>query len=276
MAPNKQNSTPILVGILNVTPDSFSDGGSFIEPSLAIEHGKQLFADGAAIVDIGGVSTRPGSSEITADEEWRRIAPVVQELLQFGTVSVDTYRAHVAKKALQLGVNMINNVFPLFEKEIFSLVAENDARLVVMHSRCSAPHVFSPSPGGDIIERIKVFYEKVTGEAKSHGLPLRNLIFDPGMGGFLSEYPNDSWELIHRFGELASFGIPLYFGSSRKGFLKCERERESCERDALSAFSGYLAFQSLGGLQPLYLRVHNILMQKRFFEITGHSSFVRT
>ncbi|MCB0332335.1 MAG: dihydropteroate synthase [Bdellovibrionales bacterium] len=263
------SNTPILVGILNVTPDSFSDGGKYVDPLVAIEHGKKLFADGADIIDIGGVSTRPGSSEITIEEEWKRISPVVQELLPYGEVSVDTYRAEVAKRALQVGVKIINNVFPFFEKEIFSLVAEFDAKLVAMHSRCSAPHVFSPVPQGDIVERVKGFFAQVIEEANAHGLSNEKLILDSGMGGFVSDAPNDSWELIHRFGELACFGVPLYFGSSRKGFLKCKGEQDVSERDALSAFSGYLAFQSLVGAQQLHIRTHNILMQKSFFEVKG-------
>ncbi|MCB0329998.1 MAG: dihydropteroate synthase [Bdellovibrionales bacterium] len=266
-----------LVGVLNVTPDSFSDGGLFVDPEKALAHVHLLVNEGASMIDIGGDSTRPGSQCVGPIEEWRRIEPVLESCRQVAPFAVDTHHSEVAHLALRAGATMINDVMAGFDPEMFSVIADSsNAKYVMMYSRSKHPHDFSRQSvsslaDGDILERIKsFFYEKIE-LALTAGVSESQLVLDPGMGGFISSDPEDSWRVIRNFRELLSFRLPLYLGASRKGFLKLPLEADPKERDVLSAYIGRLVAASVArepvNFEPkLYIRVHSIATQKAFLD----------
>ena len=206
--------TSILMGILNVTPDSFSDGGEHSSLQDAILHAQKMFGEGAKIIDIGGESTRPGFDEITLEEEQDRVLPVVKQLRVTENVvlSIDTYHVETARLALMAGANIINDIWGLQrEPEIADLVAEERAGVIIMHnSRHRNVHP-------DIIEDQKFFFDKSLEIAKKSGIQDDSIVLDPGFGFGKDFYTNLA--LLDRASELAMFGFPLLAATSRKRFL---------------------------------------------------------
>ncbi len=255
---------PKLVGVLNLTPDSFSDGGEFLEPEKALEHARKLIGDGAALVEIGGDSTRPGSVCVGASEEWRRIEPVARVLQAEGIpYSVDTHQAEVGRQALALGALMINDVSGGRNLELLSTLKGKPAKVVLMYSRCNRPHEFSERESGDILHNIKNVLKKSAAQALACGLTREQIILDPGMGAFLSDDPSDSFSVAERFGELQELGFPLMLAASRKGFLRAASERSPKDRDAASvALAKRVWIQSAGEI-PQYIRAHEIRLHRQ-------------
>jgi len=206
--------TSILMGILNVTPDSFSDGGEHSSLQDAILHAQKMFGEGAKIIDIGGESTRPGFDEITLEEEQDRVLPVVKQLSVTENVllSIDTYHVETARLALMAGANIINDIWGLQrEPEMADLVAEERAGVIIMHnSRHRNVHP-------DIIEDQKFFFDKSLEIAKKSGIQDDSIVLDPGFGFGKDFYTNLA--LLDRASELAMFGFPLLAATSRKRFL---------------------------------------------------------
>lgn len=255
-----------LIGILNVTPDSFTDGGEFLSYEHAIAHAEAMIRAGADIIDIGGDSTRPGSRCTGPDEEWRRIERIIKALASRCMVSVDTHHATVAREALSAGAKMINDVTAGSDPEMFSAVANAGASLILMYSRCSKPHSFDKEPTGDIVERAKEFLVQRAERAIAAGVDRDKIILDPGMGGFISESPQVSWNVISRFDEFEDLGFPLCFASSRKGFLRTQHENSAKDRDSASALTAVMAkHRCPQGLR--YVRTHNVALQKEFFAV---------
>lgn len=253
-----------LVGIVNVTPDSFSDGGLFLSPTDACRQAENLLAAGADIIEVGGDSTRPGSTCGGPDLEWARIEPVVRALSLRCPVAVDTHHASVAERALDLGVTLINDVSAGADPRMFDVVARKGAKLVLMFSRCPSPHVFGPPPSGDIVRAINTFLDNRTCAATDAGVPAERIIRDTGMGGFVSQAPETSWEIMRRFGEVTPGKGGLLFGSSRKGFLKGPGEDSAHDRDPASAMTALLVARvQRRAPTPLYIRTHNVALQKR-------------
>lgn len=260
---------PKLVGILNITPDSFSDGGAYIEPSLAIRHAMQLVSDGADVIDIGGDSTRPGSICAGADLEWRRISETLKEIVALCDVSVDTHLANVARLAIKFGAKIINDVSAGSDPEMFSVIADSNAKIVITHTRCSAPHFFTREKSGDLIRNIRVFFEEKIEKAIITGIRSEQIILDTGMGAFLSDNPLSSWELLRRFSELSDIEYPFMLGISRKGFFKLADEKSTGQRDAISALCAILVSERA----PLdYLRVHDVAMHRNFYRVAQQLS----
>lgn len=245
-----------VVGILNITPDSFSDGGLLLSPETAIAAGEKLIERSCDWLDIGGDSTRPGSVCVGPEEEWRRIAPVVAALARRFPVSVDTHHASVAEKALAQGARMINDVSAGQDPRMFSVIASSGAKLVLMYSRCAQPHEFGPAPGGDIIAAIRSFLENKIEQALEAGVRREQLVLDSGFGAFLSEDPKVSFEVTERYRELADFGLPLMIGVSRKGFLRQEGERSAAERDSVSARLAADIIRRLPKILDIFIRTH--------------------
>lgn len=251
-----------LVGILNVTPDSFSDGGKYFDSQTAVAKGVEMFSSGANLVDVGGDSTRPSSACVGAEAEWARIEKPVKALSKLGRISVDTHHAAVADKALQAGAEIINDVSAGYDPDMFGVVSDHRAKIILMHSRCEFPHMFGEEKHGDIIENICTFFAPRIEKALANGVGQSCIILDPGMGGFISTKPARSIELIERFSELESLGFPLMIGISRKGFLKKADELAIEERDELSI---ELARKVIGALSKsvcLYVRAHDVVMHK--------------
>jgi dihydropteroate synthase len=206
---------PIVMGVLNVTPDSFSDGGRFLDPRDAVEQARRLAADGADILDVGAESTRPygGTVAVSLDEEMQRLAPVLPDAIKTGiVVSIDTMKAQVAAWALAQGAAIVNDVWGLQrDPDMARVVAEHGAPVIIMHNRQSA------DPSIDIVADIKGFFERSLETADRAGIDRRAIVLDPGIG--FGKTPDQSIVAIARLAELKVFGLPLLVGASRKRFI---------------------------------------------------------
>lgn len=247
-----------IVGVLNVTPDSFSDGGRYCSDDRAIQHAEKLIGDGADIIDVGADSTRPGSICVGPHEELRRLESLLSSWPTSVPFSVDTHHSNVAAFALEKGALMINDVSAGFDPEMFSVMKGSPASYVMMYSRCPSPHIFSPEAEGDILENVKRFFNEKIESALQGGLSDDQIVLDPGMGGFISVDPEKSWRVIRNFSAFEEYGYPLYFGSSRKGFLKLPLEGDVEERDYLSTLTGRMVRDQLSDSTLCYIRVHNV------------------
>ena len=211
-------SRPLVMGILNVTPDSFSDGGRFDHVDAALAHARKMLADGADIIDIGGESTRPGAAAVPAEEEWRRIGTVISELSSVpgAVISVDTYKSGVARKALESGAAIVNDISGgKFDPAIFSVAADFDAPMVLMHIQ-GEPRTMQQQPQYRLLmEDIVTTLQHHIEMADARGV--RQVIVDPGIGfGKTTEH---NLEIIRRLEELKILGCPVLLGASRKSFI---------------------------------------------------------
>jgi dihydropteroate synthase len=208
-----------LMGVVNVTPDSFSDGGLYLDPEAAIEHGQELVEQGADILDVGGESTRPGAEAVGPEEERARVEPVVSRLAARGhEVSIDTSKLAVATAALDAGARIVNDVTALRDDpEIGSLCAERNAGLILMHMQGS-PRTMQAAPRyDDVVDDVKAFLAERLQVAIAAGVEEERIWLDPGIGfGKMLEH---NLELLRRLGELRALGRPLVVGASRKSFI---------------------------------------------------------
>ena len=221
----------VVMGILNVTPDSFSDGGLFDETERALAQARRMVAEGAAIVDVGGESTRPGAAPTDAAQEQRRVLPVVEALAAAGGVliSVDTYRAETARLAVAAGAHIVNDVWGLRrEPEIARVAAETGAGLDIMHTGRGRDIL------ADVVEDQFFFLEGSLEIARQAGVRVESIVLDPGFG-FAKETAEANLDLMVRFGELHALGFPLVAGTSRKRFLGTVTGREAAGRAAGTA-----------------------------------------
>ena len=206
---------PLIMGILNVTPDSFSDGGRFLDPSGALDHARRMIAEGADILDIGAESTRPygGAVPVPMEEEIGRLTPVLPQAVALGVpVSIDTMKAKVADWAIAAGAAIINDVWGLQREEAMARVATRwGVPVIVMHNREHA------DPSLDIIAEIAEFFARSLEIAANAGLPRQQIVLDPGIG--FGKTPEQSMIAIARLRELKSFGLPILVGASRKRFI---------------------------------------------------------
>jgi dihydropteroate synthase len=206
--------TPALMGILNVTPDSFSDGGRHFEPAAAVARARAMVAEGAAIVDVGGESTRPGHAPVSAEEELRRVAPVLEALSQGfdAPVSIDTGKAAMAREAARLGASVINDVWGLQrDPGMADAVAETGSAVVVMHNRESVDGAI------DILEDVERFFERSLNLAAGAGVPFGRILLDPGIG--FGKTPEQNHSCIFTLDRFRRFGAPILIGLSRKSFI---------------------------------------------------------
>jgi dihydropteroate synthase len=210
-----------VMGVVNVTPDSFSDGGLYLDPEAAIAHGRELAAQGADVLDVGGESTRPGAEPVGAEEERRRVEPVVAGLAGKGAeVSVDTSKASVAAAALDAGATIVNDVTALrADPAMAALVAERECGVVLMHM-AGEPRTMQVSPpdyGGDVVGAVREFLATRMAAAVAAGVAEERIWLDPGIG--FGKTDRHNFELLNRLPELASLGRPLVVGTSRKSFI---------------------------------------------------------
>ena len=250
------------MGIVNVTPDSFSDGGMFRAPEAAIEHGLALAAAGADILDIGGESTRPGADPVSAGEEMDRVLPVVEGLAARTGValSIDTTKLEVARAALTAGASIVNDVSALrFSPGIAELAAETGAGLVLMHMR-GEPRTMQRDPRyDDLLAEVGGHLREAARRAEAAGVDRRSIVVDPGIG--FGKTPRDSWRLLTGLLALAP-GYPVLVGHSRKSFLDPEARRPPGDRLPQSLAAGLLA--ALNG--AAILRVHDVEAHARMLE----------
>jgi dihydropteroate synthase len=208
------HSRKTLMGILNVTPDSFSDGGRFNSPDRAVEQAKSLIADGADIVDVGAESTRPGHTPITAEEEWARLAPLLEPLLEAvdAPLSIDTYKAATARRATELGVVVVNDIWGLqHDPAMADTVAEAGAALVIMHNRTET------DPAIDIRADLRRFFDHSLTVAQRAGIPSERIILDPGIG--FGKTKQQNLAALAATTELLDYRLPILIGISRKSIF---------------------------------------------------------
>jgi dihydropteroate synthase len=255
-----------IAGIVNITPDSFSDGGVAFSAHDAIERIDHLIKEGADFIDIGADSTRPGSVCVGQEEEWRRLKPVLEKFLDFKKISIDTHHILTARRAVQCGVKIINDISG-GSQELFELAADTGSSVIVMFSRCTEPHNFSYTEDSSILDEIKKFFDRRIELASQVGLPLSQLIFDPGMGSFISKDPYISKLVLDSFYEFASYKN-LFLGVSRKGFIRkvySEKFQVSDSNEVLDAVSAEIAStvcQLLPEDVTLFVRSHSLKFLK--------------
>jgi len=221
----------VVVGVLNVTPDSFSDGGLFDAPEAALAQARRMIGEGARIIDVGGESTRPGAAAISASEEQARILPVIEALARSGDVliSVDTYRAETARLAVAAGAHIVNDVWGLQrEPDIARVAAETGAGLIIMHTGRDREKL------PDVIADQFAFLERSLEVARRNGIADDRIVLDPGFG-FAKETAQENLELMARFSELHALGFPLMAGTSRKRFIGTVTGRDAADRAAGTA-----------------------------------------
>jgi len=240
----------VVMGIVNVTPDSFYDGGMFLDAGLAVAYAMRLADEGAAILDVGGESTRPGADPVPADEEWRRVGPVLKALRPKtdARISIDTNKPEIAAKALELGVDLVNDVTGLRHPEMLALVARERPAAVVMHMK-GEPKTMQRDPTyGDVVAEVLAFLEERTKVAVAAGVDPRSLVVDPGLG--FGKMPEHNSEILRRLPEFRRLGYPVLIGASRKRFLG----REPGQRLQGSVATALLAVD--GGAD--IVRVHDV------------------
>lgn len=246
----------VLMGIVNVTPDSFSDGGRYLDAQAAVAHGLALEAEGAGILDVGGESTRPGAEPVTADEELRRVLPVVAGLRAAGAaaaISVDTTKASVAAGALAAGASIVNDVSALRgDRELAGVVAEHGAGLCLMHMR-GEPRTMQRDPRyDDVVAEVAAFLEERMRFAVARGIAEERIVLDPGIGfGKTAEH---NLALLRRLDELAALGRPVLVGTSRKSFLGRLTGRDVEGRLAATIASNVVALERGARI----FRVHDV------------------
>jgi dihydropteroate synthase len=209
---------PRVMGVLNVTPDSFSDGGRFVDVEAAISAAERMRAAGADIIDVGGESTRPGAAEVSADEEWHRVEPVLRRLIERGAlVSLDTSKPDVMRAGLELGVQMINDVYALRRPGALAAVAASNAAVCLMHMQ-GEPRSMQQAPHyTDVVGEIREFLAARLQACRAVGIADDRLVIDPGFG-FGKTLPHNL-ALLRRLSELQSLGVPMLAGLSRKSML---------------------------------------------------------
>src|SRR3954469_4637733 len=257
---------PVLMGVVNVTPDSFSDGGRWATTDAAITHAGDLLADGADILDIGGESTRPGATRPLVEEELGRVVPVIAELAGSGaTVSVDTMRSEVADAAIRAGATIVNDVSGgLADPRMYDVVAAAGGTYVAMHWRAHADHMRDfavyDGPGG-VVTAVRDELSARVDAMLAAGIDPARIVLDPGLG--FAKRPEHNWQLLRDLGPVRSLGYPLLVGASRKSFLGTllasgGSPRPVGEREhANTALTVLLAQQGVWGL-----RVHDVLSAK--------------
>ncbi len=255
--PPEPTAATRLMGIVNVTPDSFSDGGRYLDPQAAIEHGRQLAADGAEILDVGGESTRPGAEAVAAEVERERVEPVVAALAgpngDGATVSIDTSKAVVAEAALDAGAAIVNDVTALrADAELAGLCAARDCGLILMHM-LGTPRTMQDDPRyTDVVDDVHAFLAERIEAAVAAGVDERRIWIDPGIG--FGKTVEHNLELLRRLGELRELGRPIVVGTSRKRFLGTLTGREVDDRIGGTIASNVLALRAGADV----LRVHDV------------------
>ncbi|MCH8986907.1 dihydropteroate synthase [Patescibacteria group bacterium] len=250
-----------IMGVLNVTPDSFSDGGLFLDPEKAIAYAKQMVKEGADIIDIGGESTRPGSDPVSAQEELERVIPVIMGLKNKINVplSIDTYRPEVAEECLKLGVHMVNDITGLQDKEMRSVVAKYKASAVVMHMQ-GKPKTMQKNPMyNDVVEDIKTFFKERIAQARKSGI--QDIILDPGIG--FGKTIEHNLQILKRLQEFTDLGFPILVGPSRKSFIS--KVTGVAESERLEGSLAAVAVAVMNG--AAIVRVHDVRETKRVVQM---------
>ncbi|QDU64497.1 Dihydropteroate synthase [Planctomycetes bacterium Pan216] len=245
---------PLVMGIVNVTPDSFSDGGEFLDADRAVAHAKQLAADGADWLDLGGESTRPGAEPVDAEEELRRVIPVIEKLTEEVTVpiSIDTYKPDVARLALNAGATIINDVTGFRDPRMIEVAAESSAACVVMHMRGTPKTMNDLATYDDVVGELIGYFEQRMRQLEEGGVARERVVLDPGIG--FAKRRAHNLTLMKELRTFDRFGRPILLGASRKriiGEITGRGERDRLAGSITTAVCGYLHGAQI-------LRVHDV------------------
>jgi dihydropteroate synthase len=258
--------SPAVMGVLNVTPDSFSDGGLFLEPGTAVARGEALAAEGADVIDVGGESTRPGADPVSADVELRRVEPVIRELAGRVAVpiSIDTSKAAVARVALAAGAAFVNDVTALRgDPQMAPLVADAGVDICLMHM-LGEPRTMQDAPSyGDVVAEVGAFLEERLAFAVGEGIAEGRIWLDPGIG--FGKTLEHNLELLRRLDEIAAIGRPVIVGASRKRFIGALTGRPEGERLAGSLAAAVLAWERGATM----VRAHDVAETRDALTVAG-------
>ena len=249
----------LVLGILNVTPDSFADGGKFLEPAAAIMQGRKLITEGADIIDVGGESTRPGAERVSEEVELKRVIPVITELVKDGAVvSVDTTRSEVAKAAIKAGATYVNDVSGgLADEKMAQLIAANPkVQYIVMHWRGESKDMQSKAIYKDVVKEVKDELDDRVSELIKAGVQAEQIILDPGIG--FAKEPEHNWEILQNIERFQLLGYPILVGASRKRFLgELINAKNADDREAASiALTAELARLNIWGVRTHSVKPH--------------------
>lgn len=262
---------PLLVGVVNVTPDSFSDGGLYHDTGTAIAHARSLVAAGADVVDVGGESTRPGADPVDAATEIRRVHPVIEALASDGVVvSIDTAKADVARVAVEAGAQIINDVAAGSDPGMLEVMAETGAGVVLMHMK-GTPRTMQDDPRyDDVVAEVRDFLVQRAAAATARGVDRRSIVIDPGIGfGKTTEH---NLELLRRLPDLVATGYPVLVGTSRKAFLgRITGIQDARDRDVATAATTALAVASGAAV----IRVHDVTTSRQAAQVAWAIARVR-
>jgi len=271
--PTAPKAKPLVMGVLNITPDSFSDGNLYSSLDAALDHARLLAISGADIIDIGGESTRPGAERITVQEEQTRVLPVIKRIVEAGLgvrLSIDTMNAATAREAVALGVSIINDVSGgLADPEMFSVAAETKATLVISHWRGHSNIMNTLNSYQDVAVEVAQELQLKVDAAVLSGVSRENIVIDPGLG--FAKDMKQNWQLVARLDEIEKLGLPVLVGASRKRFIagaldEVEPNTVSMERRdvATAVLTALLMQRKLWGV-----RVHNVLSTVDAISIVG-------
>ncbi|MDP2637362.1 MAG: dihydropteroate synthase [bacterium] len=258
-----QSKRTLIVGILNVTPDSFSDGGLFFDKEKAIAHAKKMIQEGADIIDIGGESTKPGSDSVSEEEELKRVKPIIERLRKETAVpiSIDTYKPRVAEECLKMGAQIVNDVTGLRNEEMIQVVARYKAPVVLMHMK-GVPKSMQEDPTyTDVVQEIKEFFKERIWAAREAGI--QDIILDPGIG--FGKTLKHNLQILKRLGEFKELGYPILVGTSRKSFIG-KLTGDSSVEDRLEGSIASMVIAIMNG--ATLVRVHDVKPAKRAIQIS--------
>ncbi len=261
------NDRMIVMGILNVTPDSFADGGRFNSTELAFNRALQMISEGVDIIDIGGESTRPGAARVSADEEQSRVLPVIEKLRDSGAIiSIDTKQASTAKAAIEAGAQIVNDVSAgLADDEMLRTVALLGCPYIAMHSRGNSQEMVSLAVYRDVVSEVVTELNARVEEALASGIARDHLIIDPGLG--FAKEAEHNWEILRNLAELKKLGLPVLIGASRKRFLGTAVNAQSPDdrEEASVALTALIAGQGMWGV-----RVHSVKPHRDAIAVARH------
>ena len=249
----------LVMGILNVTPDSFADGGRYSTTELALKRAEEMMSEGVEIIDVGGESTKPGADRITQAEEVARVIPVINELAKKVTpISIDTTRASVAEQAIKLGVSYVNDVSGgLADPEMYKLIAKHPkVQYIIMHWRAHSKTMQDHAIYKDVVKEVKEELEERIEDAIKAGVNPDQIIIDPGLG--FAKLPEHNWELLRNIDRIALLGYPILIGASRKRFLgELTGSSNPDDREAASiAVTAMVAKQGVWGVRTHSVKPH--------------------
>ncbi len=257
---------PVLIGIVNVTPDSFSDGGRFATLDRAVAQAERLAADGCELLDVGGESTRPGAAPVSVEDEIGRVAPVIEQLVRrgLGPVSVDTRKAAVARAALAAGAAVVNDVSGLaFDPELTAVVAQGGAGVIVMHMRGTPDTMDSLAVYRHVAADVAAELGAAAGRAEAGGVARERIVVDPGFG--FAKTPEQNFRLLDELATVVALGYPVAVGPSRKRFLGAATGRPVEDRDRATAVACALAWERGARL----FRVHDAGVAREALRVAG-------